>query len=242
MAIAFVQAGSVGNDTTGTTAPITSSLTPTAGNMLVAGSGGYQAGGVFGSTAVTDDKSDTWARKDEGCQTDACVGLFTSPNVAGGATVVTLAPSTTRYNSFVALEYSGLTTTPTQQVGTKVSWSNGSAIVVAGPSPTNNDHITIVAISIAGDGAIPAPSGWNYRANFTNYSGASATIHLFDTIQNSASADTFDTGANTYAYGEAVVIVLSVAGGGGGQPTMRRWGGVPGMRLGGGLPFVVRWG
>jgi hypothetical protein len=216
MAIAFVQATAVTSTGSGTS--LTRTITPAAGNMLVAV--------LAGSTVATSfsDGVNTWNidRQATSAATER-IAIGSAPNVAG-TTVTITASFPSGSGSLVVLEYSGIATS--SHVDDTDSGSGFSQTIGTGSVTTTQDDSLIVcgACINVNSGARPVTQGSNFdeRAEGGSPRAVFAEDRIVSATGNYAGSATF-TGGN--AAWSAVTVAYKGAAATG-HPAVKRMGGV----------------
>lgn len=233
MAIAYVNRTS-GSSETGVTSVNCTAANHSAGGLLVVGvkfEGGATtvtasdtAGNTFtGLTARTNTNNDLRSR------------ILYSANITGHATnVVQVQFAASRaFSRIFVLQYSGCDATPFDQENFGQSGS-GTSMTTGNVTTTVNDEVLVVFA-----GEYNAQSGYTAGTNFTERADGPVDFGY----AGSAAEDRIVTATGTYAGAMTQSLssawILNMAtfkidgGAAAGQPTMRRWGGVPGMTPGG---------
>lgn len=152
MAISLVQTTSQGASGSGTTLLGTFSSNVTAGNMLVL----FASNRVTTSpiSSISDSGGDTFTNLIIGTHTTTVQGeLWYSPNINGGTCVVTVnwSGGAGSSQSFLVREYTGLTSTPLDQLGSLDN--SATTALISGTTATTTQGSELVVASLA------APSG-----------------------------------------------------------------------------------
>ena len=176
MAIARAQNPVTAKNNSGTaltTGAFSSSTTSTNAIVVVCWLWSSNSTGTFPTNAVTDNKSNTYTRRQISSQGmsggTAVTAIFESQNITGGAShTITVTPTGTQSALIVgATEYSGVLTANAQDVGNVASGESASATTGTTATTAQNDEVFIGVGTLQGNinmtenasGSTPA-SGW----------------------------------------------------------------------------------
>lgn len=235
MAISLIASANYGGAGGGFTGG--ASLDSTGADFLVAAIARYQ-----GAT-LTDSKSNTWtllstyaAGGDPTTELYYCI-----PTSVGSGHTFSYSGSNA-FSSIAVAAFSGVKQTSPQDGSTTTNTGSGLTSIQPGSiTPSVDGGLWVSALGINNCGSVPASTfaGVTSRRDHLNSVGGyddNYGVGLTWEIQTTATASnptwSWASGSTPGAIG-AVFFAAGGGGGGTGQPTMRRWGGVPRMRLGG---------
>lgn len=207
------------------------SLTTSAGNLLVCALS--QTDNSIRTYTVSDDiDAGNWSQAAYSNPARAA-GLWYRMNCGGGATTITATASSAVAFRFRIVEVSGAETT--------AALDQSSSFTDAGSVGTHYCSADSTVIDTAADvfvvtsSALNASGGTNTaNANYTNLASASAQVFWQYRASDAGLTDErAEWTSSTARLGVSVISSFVAPAAAGGQPTTKRWGGVPFMRLGG---------
>lgn len=224
MAIAFISAAA-GRSASGAGTASASAVDSTGATLGIC----MTAGRRTGTVTVTDGPGNTWTGLTVRDGTDGFGQLFYVLNPTTSAShVVSMNNNNARAALAVAF-YSGTATA--SAIDQEAGSVNGGATFQPGSlTPTEDNEIVVQGAAGYFTTSSSINSGYTIRAKIEYVGGISFMAGIADLIQTTATAtnptwDTGDTGTRMQACAASVKAAAAAAG----QPTMRRWGGIPGM-------------
>jgi hypothetical protein len=188
--------------------------TPTAGNLVVVACTAI-SGGTFGTSAVTDNKGNTYTRINTATVLDNTVAVFYAKNISSSATfTVTCDANINDYTAIAIHEYSGADiTTPADQTNTGTGTS--TAVATANVTTATSNQLYFGAMVYEDDATRTITPGSGYTERQESESSASATIGTEDkTAAAGTHSATWTLG--TSGSWAAVIATFKPAAGGGG--------------------------
>lgn len=224
MAVAHVATLKISDNTAGTTAN-GSSVTPSTGDLLIAGIMAYRTAGTFTITAswnaqaMTEDKTTTASA---GGSTLFRTSLFSLPNVstATAAPALTFSASVDFCTIFTMRVSGAATSSITDGTGGAGNTSSAGATSVStgAMSSTNSDDfwVTLIGSDSGANPASLAAAGWTIPTNGSELNGAANVVAGIAYIANPGA--TTETGAWTASSSvlATVGMAYNAAAGGGG--------------------------
>ena len=237
--IAQAAAGGAGAITAATTAAINT----TGADLIVAAVGSYSPSGTDPTAfAMSDSKGNSWTAMNLYETSGAIlVTMYWSrpTSVGSGHTFTFTAPGANiaNYPSIAVAAYAGSVASPVDQQNGNTTGGSGSTVQPNSITPSEDSELVLTACAWDGSVTMSSINGGFAIEATANYSAGNAIgVSLAHLIQATAAAAnptwTLSGSANDRV---AAIASFKSSGGGGaaGQPTRKRWGGVPFMGSGG---------
>lgn len=160
MAISLVQARSVQATSSVSDQALAFTANVTAGSTIIVCVSAF-VNAQFAVNACTDSKGQTYTRDQSRSTSSKTVAIFSSPNVAAGATTITVTCPSSCFVTVAIFEFSGLATSAIADVGTTNSGSSTSHSTGTTAATAQADELAIAVDTHSGGTSTPTVSaGW----------------------------------------------------------------------------------